>query len=338
MDLWSTKDFTQVVREWNRSLSSNQTNTITFLKFDIKNQFTNLNKKEIIQELVEILDELKAARGIDTIAIAKRRIEKKRDHIGKANRRDFYTVTHQDIINYTILELENSYFQVGKTTYFQKSGLPMGGLLSAGLAVLDAMYKERKYITTWKHNPIAHVYWKRFRDDIFGIATSNVNSGDILKLKDVLQKVYGKDLEVVLEDYSNSKSNFLDYHLTWNNGKINLWDNNKISDLTGLFETKRIVRYPHFTAELNKQVFIGLMIGGLKRASNNSNSDAAKCLSTLQKIIEWKDKQYPIQWITKALFIARIPNPKWYKSLLKTFSTTATAQDKCLLALPRACN
>jgi hypothetical protein len=72
----TTKDFTQVVREWNRSLSSNQTNTITFLKFAIKNQFTNLNKKEIIQELVEILDELKAARGIDTIAIAKRRTSK----------------------------------------------------------------------------------------------------------------------------------------------------------------------------------------------------------------------------------------------------------------------
>lgn len=199
----------------------------------------------------------------------------------------------------------------------------MGGLLSAGLAVLDAMYKENRLAEMWKQN-LFDTKWVRFRDDIFGIAPEQLKDRNVHQIQQRFQKIYGKHLEVVIENVSYSNSTFLDYNVVFLNNKIITWEHNKNIQLAKQVSTRTlpVIRYPHYTAELTKKVFIGFMIGGLKHLLKLCNSEFSIAISVLQKLFEWLQLHYPKTWLIRAIFLSGIPDPKSYKSIVKLYPSS----------------
>ena len=69
----------------------------------------------------------------------------------------------------------------------------MGGLVSAGLAVIDSIYVEHCNQFLWKTN-FAISSWSRFRDDILAIVKYKCDKADIQFLLKRLQLMYGPQL------------------------------------------------------------------------------------------------------------------------------------------------
>lgn len=122
-------------------------NSITFLHFDIKNQFLNLSKKRVRLALETTLTHLRRTRAVRKLgfAIRRRSYEKHLDRIGHANKLHETGVTMTEILRYADFELKYPLFQVGKKIVMQRHGLPMGGFLSAHLACIDAMTQEHYF-------------------------------------------------------------------------------------------------------------------------------------------------------------------------------------------------
>ncbi len=311
-DLFSTKDFVTKIKQWNSNLKDKPQADYTFVKFNIKNQFTELNKNTVLSELSDIFNEIDQKwKNSSHISIARRLMDKKRDRWGKGNKRDFITIQLNQIFYYCQFEIQNPYFQVGKTVFFQKNGLPMGGLVSAGMAVIDAMYKEQHNQKLWQTS--MSIKWTQFCDDILAVIPGKLNNCQITAVKDNLQQLYGNNLEVVQEESSYDHISFLDYNIAFNNSQFYTWAKNKNLDLVYNAPSKRIIRYPEPSADLHYTIFQGMMIGGIKKAIRYSNTPALKLLSTIQIIMEWCAKGYFFKQIYNALHLAQSQYPTHFK-------------------------
>ena len=94
----------------------------------------------------------------------------------------------------------------------QVDGLPMGGLLSAPLSCIDAMYREESGKNLRKHGN-TYTIGCRFRDDSRYMIPGKLNEIQIEKFHRNLQKMYGKKLIIELEGYSYNQGDFLDYNI-----------------------------------------------------------------------------------------------------------------------------
>jgi hypothetical protein len=306
MDLFATSELASKLKHWNNIIDGNQ--DLTLVKFDLKNQFSDLDKSRVLVALKKVME---INGGHEWYSISKRRMEKKRDVNRKKNRRDFYILDAATIRSYVWLELENPYFEVGGKIFKQKNGLPMGGLVSAGLAVIDSIYVEHCNQHLWK-TTFTTSSWFRFRDDILAIVNHKCNEIDVQYLLARLQLMYGPQLEVVLEEYSSDHVQFLEYYVATKAGKLAHWDRNKNVDWI-YNKLKRVVRFPEVDAEHHRQIYRGIMVGGFRRAHRNGSTSELRQLAAFQMAQEWVEKGYPAKWIADAAYIANIEEPKTIK-------------------------
>ena len=91
-----------------------ENHNITLIKFDLKNQFSDLDKARVFQAFKSIIELAKMG---EWYLISKKRLEKKRDINRKKNLQNFYVLNAATIQSYVWLELENPYFEIGGKTY-----------------------------------------------------------------------------------------------------------------------------------------------------------------------------------------------------------------------------
>ncbi|MGI0094267.1 MAG: hypothetical protein ACREA8_09200 [Nitrosotalea sp.] len=206
MELMRTKDFVGEVgkftagSKWKRTLKKD----ITLIKWDIKNQFTNLPKQKVINALDIALNFIQNQTSKKGVTLRRREAERHSDKLGTGSPRTWINISFQELMRYVIMELDTPYIKVGAQIYKQIEGLPMGGYLSAGLAVIYSMYREHTNFKLWKQLEMKSK-WFRFRDDILAIVEGRLKSKQISNIQIALKQVYGIELTVELEETSNQK-------------------------------------------------------------------------------------------------------------------------------------
>ena len=267
------------------------------MKFDIKNQFTNLSKDRVLLALNLVLNKLEllySTRRRLTFAIRRRRYLKYLDTIGHANPNHSDQVKSSEILDYVKFELKNSYFKINKQFFYQKCGLPMGGFMSAVLACIDALTQEHLHPSLWPNEWSCH----RYRDDIFIIAPKKLNENSIENIHRNLNILYGPDLSVELEEINYKTMNFLEYNITTCQNKLAISHYNKN---TTLDIKKHTVRYPEHFAPIPKSQFISTITGALIRAQKLSNFTFTKITSIFNIIKEFVLKGYNLKLITRGI-------------------------------------
>lgn len=271
---------------------------VTFLKFDIKNQFTNLSKPRILSTLLYALDTIRNRKTTRTLnfAIRNRAYENHYDHIGKPFRQKETGITCALILAYVKFELNFPFFHINDTVYLQKNGLPMGGFLSAPLACLDAMLQEHHYrhlLTT----PIKF----RFRDDILLCYACHLNQSKITDIHDHLNFIYRPDLCVELEDQSHTNIQFLEVDI---NSSMELSYFNKNLRPTHFM---KLIRFPLATATLPKKIFIGTIIGTWTRITQICSTTHLQLLAIQHSLTEFVYQKYKYSWLAEAINYIKLP-------------------------------
>ena len=121
----------------------------------------------------------------------------------------------------------------------------------------------------------------RYRDEILLIFPRILAKENIRKKHEKLNKIYGPELQVELEQISYISINFLEYVIMNNLETYHLNKNNTTN------QNKTIIRYPPRNAEYPRHIFIGTIIGTIKRAINRSFTLQNKIYSCTQTIIEF---------------------------------------------------
>jgi hypothetical protein len=311
MELDKTKDFiatlnrTMATSKWKEVLAGD----ITMVKWDIKNQFTNLPKKKVLVALEMALHQLHIITKKKHFAIRRRATEKKSDRVGTGSPRIWHTISFDTVLNYAKMELETPFIQVGLQHVKQTEGLPMGGFLSAGLAVIYSMYQEEMNKQQWR-NLKCKSKWFRFRDDILVILEGERPQYQIQQIQEALQATYGSELTVELEEVANNDMVFLDYNIKHCNNRLLVWNYNKNGMNSD--QSKNTTRFPEVHSAMERTVLKGMVNGVIKKVGRDSNFDGGRMVGIIQAANEFREKDYPISWIIKHL-----PNDLPHRTLLK---------------------
>ena len=238
--------------------------------------------------------------------MAKKISNRKKDALGKRSEKDFVNLSFEIMRNYIKFEMEITIFRVGNRFLKQKEGLPMGGLISAGLASIDCMRKENENQKSWRHLN-AKSKCIRYRDDIFVLVMKELSDSEVKNTHKKIEKVYGKNLEVELESVSNESAKMLDLEIFLRNDKLETLDNNKNSEYLrtknkGLKKT----RFPSLLAKWEPRMYKNVMIAHLNKIYKNVNTAQNQIASSLRVIEEWQELNYPVDWINSCVNKSRI--------------------------------
>ena len=285
-------------KTWQEAIKNKK---VTLMKFDIKSQFTNLNKDRVMKALEYGLEYLRTQTTRKLcFCIRNRKYERRYDHIGHPQKYKEIGILPDLVLAYIKYELDTSFFQINGTCYRQKNGLPMGGFNSAPLACLDAMVQEHQ-----NANLLRGRIKIRYRDDILMILPRILDEDAIHKQHNKLNKIYGPDLTVELEGYSYNKMNFLEFTLLFNLETHHYNKNYNIST------QKMIIRYPAATAEYPTHIMlgtiIGTIIGTMKRTINRASTLHLKILSCIMTTLEFIQLKYNTHLIATALNFSGLP-------------------------------
>jgi hypothetical protein len=302
MELHSIKEFIPRISTLFESplwKSASERNSITFLKLDIRNQFTNLSKKRVLIALDHALLTLRKFASSKRLcfAIRTREYERKYDHIGHPYQHKEIGFPPYLIRAFIQYELDFPYFQVNNQIFKQINGLPMGGFNSAPLACLDSMLQEHLHPLLWQD---ASCF--RYRDDIFAVFPKKLSEFEITDFHNRLSHLYGPDLSVQLESISYSAMDFLEFHITSN---LTISHFNKNMALP----QSPITRYLPPDASLPHHIFKGTIIGAIKRALSSSLSSFDRLVSIMSTMGEFLKLGYSAGILSKAINSSHIPLP-----------------------------
>lgn len=107
---------------------------------------------------------------------------------------------------YIEYELKWSIFCVGQKCVKQAKGLPMGGPISPGLAILDSIRKEDACVGVWRRRDMLV---RRFRDDILVLVGVWWMEEACRETESAANKLYGDGLRVELEEWGYELINFV---------------------------------------------------------------------------------------------------------------------------------
>jgi hypothetical protein len=306
-DAFSTTDAINSLRALSKRATWQQAsaaNSITMIKFDIKNQFTSLDKTAVTEALRLFINAFRRKHG-EFVSVTKRRNERHQDCPGTRSRSTHHVLSLSTVSNYCVFEMRNAVFRVGTSFVQQLHGLPMGGFVSACLAVLWAMSREHISRSAW--NPYASLsLCTRFRDDIYLIVRRRVYDDRVEDMRRALELAYGGGIELELEEISYTRTTFLDVIVSTTASGITVGHFNRnlnfLDSIPGFSVSLSIQRFPEFGCGFSKSVYLGTMIGALKRVVLVANTVSLRLLAFLQLIFEWRLKRYPKKWIRLALF------------------------------------
>jgi hypothetical protein len=199
-------------------------------------------------------------------------------------------------------EIENAYVELNGYIVKQIRGLPMGGIVSAPLASMDAMCKEWENKKIWKNRGYA-CESMRFRDDILVLVGANLNKQGVDNIGVDYQKVYGKSLKIVVESTNKGKGTFLEYGIKLINGKLETVENNKSYEKY-LKDGKFKKRFPDMEANWPDYVYIGTMYSQLVGLLGRGTKDEFMFIDGLKLLKEWEMKGYSKKVIKNAVYKA----------------------------------
>ena len=274
---------------WKISLEEEK---ITYFKYDIKNQFTNLDKKDVWEALEEGMKRLEWGKGKKNryFSISRMKWNKKEDGLGKKKSGRFRNVEMERVMKYVKFEMENCYIVVGGRIVKQVGGLPMGGMVSAVLAELDAMWKEEKMKKEFMDKGVGQKI-VRYRDDIRVFMRGKWGSRKAEEIRKFLGKVYGGSLEVEFEGFSREFVEFLDMKIFVEDGRFVITDFNKnvdFMDKNGNIMKMQKVRYPDPLTNWGARMIIRTLTGILFATTRRNNNLKYKFISVLQHLMEWR--------------------------------------------------
>jgi len=291
---------------------------ITFLEFDIKEQYTNLNRSDVIY--IQAINDIIKKFGVHYISIHKQKTSKSRDCLGQKQSKKFYTISFVQILNYVKFELATSHFLVGCTLIQQNGGLPMGALTSAALAVLFCMFRESLYISLWKNFSFNSIAF-RFRDDIRFICNKHLSPDEIKALHANLQIIYGPDLLIKLENSSYKSCSFVGTFLMFISNRFVLLYSNKNfpfnENLSYVTPCQTKTRFPDLYAEWPSSTLQAVVFSSFFQALTISSEPLAFLISFSLLSIEFLTRGYRISWIYSALNKLAIPYIKSCLAILK---------------------
>jgi hypothetical protein len=263
-------------------------NSIHFTKFDIKNQFTNLNKNQVLNAVKAALNTLHHFYTTLCFGIRNRQSDKHLDHIGHPFKFQETGFTPENILQYCEFELNSAFLEINQECYEQEHGLPMGGFLSAPLACIYTMYMEHTF-----HRLFYKFQIFRYRDDILAISPTTLTASKQNLLHSKLNLIYGPDLTVELEHSTNGPTTFLEYIIT---PKLETIYYNKNIDQP---HSKHIVRHLNPLADVPRHIFYGTIYGIFKKAVTLSSTPQLQLLSIIKCILEFLQLHYPTRWLIR---------------------------------------
>lgn len=290
-------------RTWKKVINEQK---MTFIKMDIKNMFTALNKKDVKTSLRKAIAKFEEGKHTH-VKVHKTRAYKKLDGIGKGAVDKYWNVSTKDIREYALYELDNCYFKQGINIYKQTEGLPMGGNISAELAQLDCMRKEYENYGAWRRSGEKARWW-RYRDDIFAMMKWNKSKKQVNEIVERLTKMYGGGMTVELEDWSYDKINILDITVTRYDKEIVITDYNKNIDFDDIEKTmdrrRWKTRYPDPNGGVDRRTAVSIMTAAMLQTHRRSSKHGEEYRKDIVKhAIEWKMMGYNKKMILTATSI-----------------------------------
>ena len=316
MELVKTQEVYNRVKAMNRNkywTERFRTGNVTMLEYDIKEQFTNLDKKEVERALDWAFELVrKNKKGFTCFGVHKSYLQKHMDGVLAKNtgsdrsKKNMHLLSLEQIRKFVEYEINNAYVEFGGVVLRQVKGLPIGAILSAPLACLDTMWKEHNLIR-FRSIPGVKVEAFRFRDDSRYIIGKRINDASIKAFTNSLQKMYGSTLKVECEGYGYTSSTFLDNTMRVNNkrGQLEISTNNKVYEKLIREESDVIKRLPEVVAKYDSRVYIGVMYSQLLAVGRRVNNDEALLCDSVKLVIEWVKKGYSLRWIDRAVLRRR---------------------------------
>jgi hypothetical protein len=147
------------VKKWVDELNENskwkkriEKKKILLIKYDIKDMYTFVDREDAKIAINEELKRLKKKFKSNTISIARLKVMKDMDDIGKnKNRKEFEYITANRIRKAINSELNSTLIKTDENIIIeQRDGVGMGGFISTQIATISLNYKENKNRGKWK--------------------------------------------------------------------------------------------------------------------------------------------------------------------------------------------
>ena len=300
---------------------------VTFLEFDIKEQYTSLNREDVLHALICALNAITKRFNVTCVSIHRKKSQKFKDKLGKDNSLSMRTISFDQILNYVKFELETSHFMVGSSLIQQINGLPMGALTSAALAVIFCMYREHTHHFLWKQFPYRSLAL-RYRDDIRFIFGSHLSQFQIDQFHKTLQYIYGSNLTIKIENYSYTSFNFVGITISYLKKRFLFFLANKNfsfnESLSHVHLTSTKTRFPNISSEWPSSILSSVVFSSFFNALHTASEPIAFLLSFTLLSIEFLSKDYKISWLTSAVYKLNIHYSSTCIGILNFITTNPT--------------
>ena len=278
---------------------------VTYIELDMKNQYTNLRHDEL-RCAFESAIELMKREGNNRIWIARDKQNKRLDNMDKKeqSKQVFEVLTIEEVAEYVYYKLDYCFFQMGEQIMQQTEGVPMGGKVSAQLAEMFCMWKENENVKLWKGG-CGLSLWMRYRDDIRVVLHGRIGREVIKDMVDRIDRMYGEQIEVLMEAVSYDRMNFLDVRVRVKNGRFEWFDNNKNYDLgTKGKQQMTLTRFPNPRGGAPRKVLVNTMSGVMRSTVEKCSTSALVDACVWQNVMEFATLGYNKKDIVTALYKA----------------------------------
>lgn len=280
--------------KWRKRIEKKE---VIMIKLDVKNMFTNCDRKKIIKAVEAAFRDLKKKKKKTTFHIARNQLHKNRDGLGEMNIKEFKNITREEIMKAINYEFNTMFIESNEGIIEQIDGVPMGALLSCHLADLLMMYRENKKKKKWKDCLVMR--GGRIRDDIWMIKEDKSKSEkeekkNVKKIVKIFNRIYKSGLEIELEKSSKEKNEMLDVEIIV--GKEKLIRHEKPIELRLEKGMNKKMTLPEIGGWETK-ILRNAIYGKFNRVMKNNNNERESFRDTVFAIEEMMNKKYRMSWI-----------------------------------------
>lgn len=274
---------------------------------DIKNMYTEMKHKSIMNSVYWCISVCTSSRHHDRIAITRSKISKYPTHWG----RSFNNSTHTEIMIQTIIDIieydmNNVIFTLGNVLLTQVNGIPMGGFISAPEAQLVCIYSEVQFHLSIGTDAY-YISGSRYMDDLttfIAYKSNNVSSMQrVLRIIHELNyNTYDASLEMEAQEAQDDGSfTYLESLLKITNNTIMMKPYQKNWKSIQQHKKQKLYKLQHYHSYSPNSTKLAMIIGTLYRLDNYSLNDQVLFQSIIKLHEELKILKYPQQFILKAL-------------------------------------
>jgi len=280
----------------NRVIQLKNSNTnfrIFSVSYDVKNMYTELPHKKILDALYWLLDESKKTRygRHQSLYITK----SGRNGVSYHRHARSVAITFEQLILFAKFDLENVYFTLGKTILKQIIGIPMGSPLSPSLAIIICAHAE--HIFSLSILDFKYFFATRYMDDLHSaiIILGNKMNKALQAYKTIydMEHIYPDTL--TLEKTGTGSTDFLESTITYTKQDISVRYYSKNRDSLHLNNAKLLKFYrfqPYHSYRPSSQIR-GTLVGTFLRLIYHSDSATSAFPSAIELIKELRLLDYP---------------------------------------------